>query len=72
MLRLLRTEMYSLDSLPHRIKCIEEKTWGDLGFRKLRVKNYYIYFRIDEALKEVQILAVIYTKMDQEKQLEKL
>lgn len=72
MLRLLRTEMYSLDSLPHRIKCIEEKPWGDLGFRKLRVKNYYIYFRIDEALKEVQILAVIYTKVDQEKQLEKL
>lgn len=64
--------MYSLDSLPHRIKCIEEKPWSDLGFRKLRVKNYYIYFRIDEALKEVQILAVIYTKMDQEKQLEKL
>ena len=41
---------------------------------KVKCMNYlgYIYFRIDEALKEVQILAVIYTKMDQEKQLEKL
>ncbi|MBE0297045.1 hypothetical protein IHE59_07000, partial [Gardnerella vaginalis] len=34
--------------------------WGNLGFRKIRVKNYYIYFLVDENRKEIQILAVIY------------
>ena len=45
---------------------------GELGFRKIRVKNYYIYFLVDESRKEVQILAVIYARRDQVKQLEQL
>ncbi|AEF31922.1 hypothetical protein HMPREF9231_0528 [Gardnerella vaginalis HMP9231] len=36
--------------------------WGNLGFRKIRVKNYYIYFLVDENRKEIQILAVIYVR----------
>lgn len=72
MLELLKSEMYSLETMPHRIKCVDEKPWQDLGFRKLKVKNYYIYFWIDDSKKEIQIIAVIYVKRDQMKQLEKL
>ena len=72
MLELLKSEIYSLETMPHRIKRIDEKPWQDLGFRKIRVKNYYIYFRIDDNSREVQIIAVIYVKMDQGRQLEKL
>ena len=72
MLELLKSEMYSLETMLHRIKCIDERPWQDLGFRKIRVKNYYIYFWIDDIKKEVQIIAVIYVKRDQTKQLEKL
>lgn len=72
MLELLKSEMDSLETMPHRIKYIDEKPWQDLGFRKIRVKNYYIYFWIDDSKKEVQIIAVIYVKRDQSKQLEKL
>ena len=72
MLELLKSAMRSLEIMPHRIKCIDEKPWQDLGFRKIRVKNYYIYFWIDNNKKEVQIIAVIYVKMDQARQLEKL
>lgn len=68
MLDLLKTQ----ETMPHRIKCIDEKPWNDLGFRKIRVKNYYIYFLIDENKKEVQIIAVIYVKRNETKQLEKL
>lgn len=71
-LKLLKSEMYSLENMPYRIKCIDEKPWKDLGFRKIRVKNYYIYFWIDENMKEVNIVAVIYAKMDQGKQLGKI
>ena len=63
-LNLLKVEILDLMEMPDRIKCIEEKPWGDLGFRKIRVKNYYIYFGIDENKKEVQIIAVVYVKMN--------
>lgn len=62
----------SLQTMPYRVKLIDEQPWGKLGFRKIRVKNYYIYFWIDENRKEVHILAVIYVRRDQAKQLEKL
>ena len=69
---LIRSEMYALEYMPHRIKCIDEQPWKDLGFRKIRIKNYYVYFWISENEKEVVIIAVVYVKMDQLKQLEKL
>ena len=56
--------------MPERIKPIDEQPWGSYGFRKIRVKNYYIYFWIDEEKKQVQIIAVIYVQMDQLKQIE--
>ena len=71
-LELLKSEMMSLQTMPYRVKCIDEQPWGELGFRKIRVKNYYVYFCVDENRKEVQILAVIYVRRDQAKQLEQL
>ena len=71
-LELLKSEMMSLQTMPYRVKCIDEQPWGELGFRKIRVKNYYVYFLVDENRKEVQILAVIYVRRDQAKQLEQL
>ena len=72
MLELLKSEMMSLHTMPYRVKLIDEQPWGKLGFRKIRVKNYYIYFLVDENRKEVQILAVIYVRRDQTRQLEEL
>ena len=72
MLELLKSEMMSLQTMPYRVKLIGEQPWCDLGFRRIRVKNYYVYFCVDESRKEVQILAVIYVKRDQAKQLEQL
>ena len=71
-LELFKSEMMSLQTMPYRVKCIDEQPWGEIGFRKIRVKNYYVYFCVDESRKEVQILAVIYVRRDQAKQLEQL
>ena len=71
-LELLKSEMMSLQTMPYRVKCIDEQPWGELGFRKIRVKNYYVYFWVDENKREVQILAVIYVRRDQATQLEQL
>ena len=71
-LELLKAEMMSLQTMPYRVKAIDEQPWDKLGFRKIRVKNYYIYFWVNEDRKEVQILAVIYAIRDQATQLEQL
>lgn len=72
MLELLKSGMMSLQTMPYRVKLISEQPWCELGFRRIRVKNYYVYFCVDDSRKEVQILAVIYVRRDQTKQLEEL
>ena len=71
-LELLKAEMMSLQTMPYRVKLINEQPWCELGFRRIRVKNYYVYFCVDDSRKEVQILAVIYVRRGQTKQLEQL
>ena len=34
---------------------VDEKPWQDLGFRKIRVKNYYIYFWLPEETLELRV-----------------
>lgn len=72
MISLLKENMKKLSFMPHRIKCIDEKPWGDLGFRKIRVKNYYVYFWVEESTKTVYIISVVYTRMNQERQFERM
>ncbi|WP_462334494.1 type II toxin-antitoxin system RelE/ParE family toxin [Varibaculum cambriense] len=70
LLELLQKEISTLSYMPYRVKLIEEKPWRDMGFRKIRVKNYYIYFWVNDDTKEVNIIAVIYVRRDQAEQLE--
>ena len=68
-IRAIRTEIAKLSYMPQKIQTVDEKPWNDEGLRKIRVKNYYVYFWIDEGSRKVQIIAVIYVKMDQVNQL---
>ncbi len=61
MVQLLRSEIQSLTEMPQRIKNIDEEPWGSYGFRKIRVKNYYVYFWINEE-KKLKGFDLIYTK----------
>lgn len=69
MLALLKENMKKLSFMPYRVKCINEQPWSKLGFRKIRAKNYYIYFWVEKETKTVHIISVIYTRMDQNRQL---
>lgn len=64
--------MNQLVLMPTSYQVIDEEPWGSQGVRKISVKNYYIYYWVDEEQKIVQILAVIYNKRDQIKQLSEL
>ena len=59
----------SLSEMPKRIKTVDEQPWKNAGIRKLRVKNYYIYFLVDDKEKSVNINALIYVGRHQAKQL---
>ncbi len=68
LLNALEDAITSLSRFPERIALTKEEPWHSNGIHKMLVKNFYIYFWIDENNCKVQVIAVIYKKRDQEKQ----
>lgn len=62
-------EINFLAEMPRRIKIVDEQPWKDAGIRKTRVKNYYIYFLVDDEEMAVKVNAVIYVGRDQSGQM---
>lgn len=59
----------SLARMPKRIKTVEEQPWKNAGIRKIHIRNYYIYFLVDDVEMAVKVNAVIYAGRDQVKQM---
>ena len=68
----IRKEIESLSVMPARYKTVDDEPWRSRGIRKIIVKNFYIYYRIDEDARRVYILNVIYAKRDQLKMLSQM
>lgn len=58
--------------MPHRISLTDEEPWCGEGIRNMPVKNYLVYFWIDEIKDIVYITAVIYGQREQIRQLSKM
>lgn len=71
LLELLENKITALAQFPHRIALTEEEPWHSYGVHKMPVKNFLIYFWIDEDACKVQVIAVVYNKRDQIDQLSK-
>ena len=69
LLVVLRQEMEKLVYMPGRVHLTPEEPWHSEGIHRLPVKNFYVYFWIDEDTKKVQVTDVIYIKRDQRRQL---
>lgn len=69
---LIKEEIASLKTSPERIQKISEEPWFSLGVHRDRVKNYYIYFMVDEVNKIVHVADIIYARRDQARQLREL
>ena len=61
----LHYEIGTLDSMPSRYPLMGEEPWHTKGIRKMPVKNFLVYYLIDEEQKAVWITAVIYGRRDQ-------
>lgn len=72
MLNALEKEIASLDQFPNRFPLTEEEPWHSQGIHKLSVKNYLVYFWINEDAKTVQVIAIIYGRKEQWHALSKL
>ena len=62
----LQCEIEKLDSMPSRYPLTEEEPWCTKGIRKMPVKNFLVYYLVDEEEKTVWITAVIYGRRDQD------
>lgn len=69
-LQAIRKEIKSLNKMPTRVHLTPEVPWRSYGVRRLRVKNYYVYFWIDEDEFRVQVTHVVYVGRNQKNQLE--
>ena len=65
----LKAALMKLSVLPKRHSLIDEEPWRSEGVRKIVVKNFLVYYWVDEESNKVQVTAVIYNKRDQIKQL---
>lgn len=71
-IKLLGDVMAALSHMPNRVRLVNEEPWRSEGIHVRAVKNFLIYFWVNEGEKTVQVIAVIYAKRDQTSVLSQL
>lgn len=66
---LLKSEIAKLSEMPARFRLFDTDPWRSLGIHVLPVKNFIVYFWINEEEQAVWITAVVYQRRDQLKAL---
>ena len=54
-----------MSEMPGIYKPVDDEPWHSRGVRKILVKNFFVYYRIDEESLKVFILNIIYARSDQ-------
>lgn len=68
----MERSILSLSRFPQRVALTEEEPWKQSGIHKMPVKNFLIYYWIDEQSSKVYVTAVICGRRDQLKQLSQM
>lgn len=68
----MQESINTLSDMPKRHSLVDEEPWRSEGVRKIVVKNFLIYFWVDDENMRVQVTAVIYAKRNQLVQLAKM
>lgn len=69
-LLLLKSEIESLEYMPNRFPLVNEIRQNENNIHKISVKNFLIYFTVDENESTVYVFAVIYARRDQKTALQ--
>lgn len=59
-LEAMEEAMTSLEEMPHRAPVVADERLGTIGYRMLTVKNYIIFFSIDEKEKVVDVERILH------------
>lgn len=59
----------SLEDFPLRNALTDGEPWRSKGLRKIPVKNYLVFYTVDEEKKAVHIIRIMYGARDIDKQL---
>lgn len=68
----IEKSILSLRNMPKRVSLAGEEPWHSYGIHKMPVKNFIVYFWVNDEQKEVHVTAVIYGKRDQLEQLRQM
>ena len=63
-LNTIERAIYSLSDMPKIHALVLDDRLSALGYRKLNVKNYIVFFMVNDALKTVEIDRVLYARRD--------
>lgn len=61
----LENQIAKLDTMPARFPLVDKEPWRTNGIRRMPVKNFVVYYYIDENSKEVWVTSVVYSKRNQ-------
>lgn len=61
---IMQENIAALNAMPNRCSVTPEEPWRSRGVRRLLVKNWFVYYLVDEHLKKVDVIAVLYARSD--------
>lgn len=64
MMELLEEAMAGLTDMPQRYPLVADERLSQMGYRKLTVKNYILFFSIDDMSKGVVVERILYGRRD--------
>ena len=64
MMELLEEAMAGLSDIPQRCPLVTDERLAQMGYRKLVVKKYIVFFSIDENNKMVDVERILYGRRD--------
>lgn len=64
MMELMEEAITGLSDMPQRCPLVADDRLSQMGYRKLIIKNYVVFFSIDEKNKVVDIERILYGRRD--------
>jgi len=64
MMEIFEKALESLSDTPHRCPLVRDEHLAQLGYRKLIVKNYIVFFSVDEKNKVVDVERILFGRRD--------
>lgn len=64
LMEILEEAMMSLTDMPHRCPIVADDRLSQMGYRKLTVKNYVVFFSIDANNMVVDVERILYCRRD--------